>query len=381
MSKELREMLEQLNNIKSEVRELLAEDKIKDAETKMEEVRSLETKIKLQQELEEQEEREIEEKIEKREVDKNMESKVNSKELELRAIGKFLARQQLTEEERNLVTTTNGNAILPQGFVKEIETLRKGYVNLKNYVHVIPVSTNTGKAPLSKGMVTKQLADLQHDTEIVKDMVSLQPVEYTVKDYGKIVPVENSVLEDTTTNFMDVLSEDFVECAVNTENAKIVDAIKSVCANKNATDYKGLIKAINGLAPSARKRAIIVTNSTGYSYLDELEDKQGRPLLKVSMADGVEKLTFKGCEVVEVDTEILEDEVGKAVFYIIDARKVIKFFDRKNYEIGVSTEAGFTYNQTLVRMLERFDVKAIADDTDIDVTKFAVKVTVTVPAE
>lgn len=375
MTKEIREMLQQVEALKTEVRTMLEKNEVEAAETKMAEVRALQAKIKIQEELEEQEKRNID----TRKDDINVEKRADNKELELRAIGKFLAKQQMTEEERSLVTTTNGNAILPQGFVKEIETLRKGYVNLKNYVHVIPVSTNTGKAPLSKGMVTKQLADLQHDIEIVKDMVTLSPVEYAVKDYGKIVPVENAVLEDTATNFMSVLSEDFVECAVNTENTKIVNAIKAVCANKNATDHKGLIKAINALAPNARKRAIIVTNSTGFSYLDELEDLQGRPLLKTSMAEGLERLLFKGCEVVEVDSTILTDEVGKAVFYVIDARKVIKFFDRKNYEIGVSSEAGFTHNQTFVRMLERFDVKAIADDQDTDVAKFAVKVTVTLP--
>ncbi|WIV10539.1 phage major capsid protein [Proteiniborus sp. MB09-C3] len=380
MTKELRELLQKVEEMKTEVRTLLEDNKVEEAETKMVEVRSMQKKIELQKEIDEQEEREIDNKMEKREDDNKMEKRTDKKELELRALRKVLLREELTEEERTAVTTVNGAAILPQGFVNEIETLRKGYVQLKNYVHVIPVSTNTGKAPLSKGMVTKKLADLVQDQELVKDMVTLLPVEYAVSDYGKIVPVQNQVLEDTTTNFMDVLNEDFVECAVNTENEKIVNAVKTVCVEKTGADYKALVKAINGLSPNAKKRAIIITNSTGFSYLDELEDKNGKPLLKSSYAEGSERLMFKGLEVIEVDPEILADEVGKAIFYIVDARKVIKFFDRKGYELGVSKEALFTYNQTAVRMIERFDVKPIADNTDTDVQKFAVKVSLTIAA-
>jgi HK97 family phage major capsid protein len=52
MSKELRELLQSLEEQKSKVRGFLAEDKVNEAESLMEEVRDLQKKVALQQELE-----------------------------------------------------------------------------------------------------------------------------------------------------------------------------------------------------------------------------------------------------------------------------------------------------------------------------------------
>ena len=52
MTKEMRELLQQLEAAKAEVRKLLAEDRVAEAEKKMEEVRALQKKIDMQKELE-----------------------------------------------------------------------------------------------------------------------------------------------------------------------------------------------------------------------------------------------------------------------------------------------------------------------------------------
>jgi len=52
MTKEMRELLQQLEAAKAEVRKLLAEDRVAEAEKKMEEVRALQKKIYMQKELE-----------------------------------------------------------------------------------------------------------------------------------------------------------------------------------------------------------------------------------------------------------------------------------------------------------------------------------------
>ena len=55
MGKELREMLQKLERMKAEVRALLGEDKVDEAEKRMEEVRALQKKIEVQRQLEEEE--------------------------------------------------------------------------------------------------------------------------------------------------------------------------------------------------------------------------------------------------------------------------------------------------------------------------------------
>lgn len=372
MNKKLRELFAKRSTIATEMRSLMDSNKIDEAEKKAEEIRSLDKQIEMETLLFEEERSNV---PTEHQEEKRTESK---EEIEERAIRKILLKEKLTEEERASVHVTNAGAVLPQSFSTTIENLRKGYKALKNYCRVIPVTTNSGRLPLSRGTDTKKLANLQKDTELVKEMVTVEPVAYATSDYGKIVPIDNSVLEDTTTDFLGLVDEEFAENAVNTENYEIIQILKALVNPADGTDYKDIQKAINKLAPAARNRAIIITNTNGYAYLDELVDLEGRPLLK-SLTEGGE-IRFKTAEVVEVDTEFLPNEkmsdttTDAIPFYVVDLRKLVMFFDRKGYEIGTSKDAGFTLNQTLVRVLERFDVQKLINNDDPDIAKFAKRV-------
>lgn len=347
------ELKQQLNSMKEEVRSLLNENKVDEANAKMEEVRKLQDKIKIQEELENSEKDNINE----RKFD-NMEKK-DIKVDEFRAISKYLLKQELTAEERASVNISNAGAIMPQEFVNQVQVLQNNYPSLKKYAHVIPVSSNSGKMPISQGSTTRKLANLAVDTALVQEMVTTIPIEFAVKDYGKIIPVDNSVLADAGVNFYNaVVAPDFAECAVNTENEQIVNIVKANAVTKTSTDYKGLIKILNSIVPALRPQTIILTNLDGYDYLDELTDSNGRPLMSDSIANQGAK-TFKGAEVVALGNDIVTPVTNdKIPFYIVNLFALAKFFDRQQITIATSTEAGFAYNQTLIRVIERFDVKA-----------------------
>lgn len=354
--KKIDELRQELAAKKEEVRSLLNDNKVGEAETKMVEVRDLEANIKLQVELDEQEEIEVEE---KRKDDVKVEKRTIDQDMEFRAIGKYLLGKELTTEERTSVNVGNSGAILPQGFVNQVQVLTDGFPSLKKYVHVIPVTTNTGEMPISSGSTTKKLAKLATDTELVKEMITTTPVKYAVEDYGKIIPVENSVLEDAGVDFFNkILAPDFSECAVNTENEEILAIVEAnAVAGESGTDHKAIIKTLNKkVKPALKAKTIILTNQSGYDYLDGIVDNQGRPLLSDSLAVEGGK-TLKGREVVVLDdTELKPVTEGKLPFYIVNLYALVKFFDRKQYEVAVSKEAGFTYNQTFTRVVERFDV-------------------------
>lgn len=352
--KEIREAIEAK---KVEVRGFLDAKDAEKAKTANEELRDLKESLKIAEELEAEEVRDLEnqDKNEKRGNDK-MENREINKELEYRAIGKFLLGKELTAEERASVNVGNSGAILPEAFVNQLQVLTNGFPALKKYTHVIPVTTNTGKMPVSSGSTTRKLAKLATDTELVKEMITTTPVEYAVDDYGKIIPVENSVLEDAGVDFFNgLVAPDFAECAVNSENEAIIDIVEANATTFTATDYKGIAKCLNTkIKPSLLKQTVILTNQSGYDYLDGLTDTTGRPLLVDSLAVEGGK-TFKGREVIVMDDADLPATVDKKVFYLVNLYALVKFFDRKQYEIAVSKEAGFTYNQTFVRAIERFD--------------------------
>lgn len=303
-------------------------------------------------------------------------SKEEIRSLQIRAMAKSITRTELSQEERSVISSENNGAIIPQEFVDEFEKLKEGYPSLKSYCHVIPVNSLNGKMPVKK-QATRKLANLVKDTELTKAMIETQPLAYDIDDYGLLAPIDNGLLEDGEINFLEYVNEEFAECSVNTENDQIITTVKALLTEKAGADHTDLIKAINGLSPNARKNAVIITNSEGRGYLDGLMDKQGRPLLK-ELSDGGE-LTFKGRPVVEVDAECMPITPSKYEFIIADMKTLIKFFDRKQYLIDKSTEAGYTKNQTIVRIIERFDVKGAIEKSDNRVGKFGVKINITEP--
>ncbi|WP_010293540.1 phage major capsid protein [Clostridium senegalense] len=311
-------------------------------------------------------------------INKEIRSNEETRSLQLRAMANTILKNPLSEEERAVISSDNNGAIIPHEFITEFEKLKEGYQGLKQYCHVIPVNSLSGKMPVRKGNTPSKLANLVKDKELVNAMIETQPLSYDIDDYGLLAPIDNSLLEDESINFLEYVNEEFAECAVNTENAEIIERALDLLEVKSGEDYNTLVSAINSLAPNARNRAIIITNSEGRAYLDGLMDKQGRPLLK-ELSDGGD-LIFKGRPVIEVDSEVMPVTADKAEFILADLKTLIKFFDRKQYLIDQSKEAGYTKNQTIVRIIERFDTKSAIEKTDARVKKFGVKIDINLAA-
>lgn len=347
---------QRIETLTTELRGLIDAKDVDGAKAKREEIRQEKEMLELEKEIESDEKRALEIQSKKKPIEPTKRSG-SDKDIEYRAVTKTLLGQELTQEERASVNIGNSGAMLPEGFIKEVLVLREGFPALKPYCHVIPVTTNTGKMPISEGVTNRKLAKLATDTEIVKEMITTKPLEYAVEDYGKIVPVENSVLEDAGVDFYSqVLAPEYAECEVGSENEEILKVITENAVTFPGSDYKAINKCINKVVPLLKKGLVIVTNQTGFDYLDGLEDSTGRPLLKDSLAvEGGS--TFKGKEIVVLaDEDLAPVTAEKIPFYVVNLRSLVKFFNRKGIEIAKSAEAGFTFNQTFVRMIKRFDV-------------------------
>lgn len=146
--------------------------------------------------------------------------------------------------------------------------------------------------------------------------------------------------------------------SVNTRNKKIIELLKTLSPTQVA-DYTGITDALNvTLDPAISAGAIILTNQTGFNYLDKLVDKQNRPLLEISLQNATQKL-YKGRKVVVVSDALLPMNAQKAPVFVGMLGEFVKIFDRQQLEVALSEEAGFTKNATLLRAIERFDVKKV----------------------
>lgn len=294
-----------------------------------------------------------------------------------RVFNKLIMGKSVTEEEMevyNLASTgqiehdpEKGGYLVPEEQGKQLKEFRRFKVSLKSLCNVVPVTTMTGKFPVAKDQKGK-LIEFDELSEIGQTDLTFAQQEWSVKDYGDIIPVSNTLLEDTIFPLVSIIGNNLVTKAVNTENEKILALLKTAKTKVTGKDYKDIITILNKtLDPALANTAKIITNQSCFDYLDKLEDKNGRPLLTVDLTDPNKKL-FKGKEIVVLTDEMLPQDSKKYPLYVGDVKEFVNFYDRKGVEIARSTEAGFTKNATLLRAIERFDVKVVDDEAVVYLT-------------
>ena len=343
------ELRNKISELTKEMRNFLDNKDSVNAKAKSEEIRNTKELLTLEEELYEEEQRALSSKLK---TNKNIKVNGNS---EIRAIAKAVLGKELNEEERALVSVTGNSAILPEGFINQIEIYRKGFPSLKKYCHVIPVTTKTGKMPIAT-LGQNTLAKLTGDSAIPEGAMVTDKVSFDVEDFGKFVPIERDLTDDEAVSIIEnILIPDFGEGSVTAENIEIMSIIKTNSQDiTGASGYEDIEKAINGMIPSAKAGTITITNTTGYCYLKGMKDKEGRSLNLITKIGDVEY--FNGYPIIYLDDTDITDETNTHIFYVSNVKELVKFFDRKGVLIEKSTEFLFNKNQDCMRAIERFDV-------------------------
>lgn len=365
------EMKKDLDALKNTIKTLQAENKTDEAYAKLKELDALKNAIEVQEVLEKMEDEEAANNAKPLTPRKSIKKEKTSNIIR-RAFNKQLLGKQLTEEEKQFATNAvgetgqtgevddRGGYLLPEEAVETIKELKRKYVNLKDYCNVHPTTTRTGNLP-TVNEPTDELTNFDELNELSKKEIKFSNVGYKIKNYGDILPIANTFLSDVNANIVEVVGKVFAKKAVLTENNKIL-ALAQALTPVEISDYKGIISQLNkGLDPDIAAEAIIITNQSGYDYLDQLTDANSRPLLVPSLADPSKKI-FKGKEVVYFADEKLANVDGAYPFFVGSLYEFVTFFDREQYTMALSKEAGFTSNTIYVKPMERFDVKKVDSD-------------------
>lgn len=365
-SVELRKEYEELKN---SIAALKSENKLEEAHAKLAGLKDLENKIR---------EAEVEETLATQVG--GMKKVENKKEMSVnRIFNRVLLGKNVTEEEREFLNAAGtpgqvesndgkGGYLVPVEQFTQIKELRRSIKSLKSLCNVISVNVFKGNYPIEKEGTGKLIA-FDELNEINKSDVDFGQVTWNTADYGDIIPISNTLLADEEADLTTYIGKRFTKKAINTENEKIY-AILKTATEKTGTTYAAISTALNkDLDPAISENAIIITNQSGFDWLDNLEDKNGRPLLTQDLSDSTKKL-FKGRRVEVFSDTLIVPVPGSQIFYVGDMTEFITFFDREGLELAISTEAGFTKNSTLIRAIERFDVKKVDDKAMV-----AVKIT------
>lgn len=279
-------------------------------------------------------------------------------------LAKLLHRKPLDEVEKTaLVSGTNSENgetyLVPDDVRAEINELRKTYVSAKPLVTVETTDSLAGSVTYEDG-TPAGLADFDDGDAIEEESgVKFVLKKFTIGWKGKLIPVSRILLGAAKASLMNYLNRWFVRNAIITENAKIFGTLKSgynAGAPKALTGWKSLKKSINkDLDPSAKIDGVIITNQSGWTYLDEEEDKNGRPILQPNPANATEKL-FQGMVVhVFPDAQLPNIDATHAPVIYGSTKAGCTFVEHEALEFTISEHYLFNKNQNCLRVIEGFD--------------------------
>lgn len=370
----MRALLQELEGLKKEVRSLLAEDRVTEAEKKMEEVRALQKKIDLQKEIEGMEDVDVND---AQQVNNNVERDL---EAEYRRVFlRGLRRQAITADDWSIVneynrtirgavmhqgTDPNNPAdgdvglIVPQDIQTRINEIQRQLNDLSQYIRVETVNTLSGSRVLERD---DQMTPLQVVNEYgqIQELDNPQfiPITYQLVKRAGYLPLTSELLADTDQNIIQYVSDWIARKVVVTKNTLITGLLQGLQPTQlnNLDDIKKVLNV--DLDPAISLSSVIITNQDGYHWLDTQKDNDGRYLLTDDITQPGRKL-FKGRPVVVVSNRYLPTTDETAPIFIGDGKQFAVLFTRGIYELASTREGGDAWRRdaTELRVITRDDL-------------------------
>ena len=356
MPKELRELLDQINAKKTEVKNFVAENKIEEAKASKEELKSLQDKFDVLYDLYEEEKENNEEAIKNKAKENNKENSIA--EFANAARNGFRVNNKMT-----IGSKLDGGYTVPEDILTSINTYRESKKSLKDLVTVEKVTTSKGSRTFKKRAQQNGFTKVGEGGKIGKGATpQFERLNYEIEKYAGYFPVTNELLADSDANITNTLIQWIGDESRVTANKLILNVIKTKAETK-LEGLNGIKKALNVTLGSAFKATSkIITNDDGLQYLDTLKDGNGRYILQ---ADPITPMSMWLCAgATKVPVEVIPNSdmpsTGNKVPFIIgDLKEGIVFWDRQLMSIKMSDIASigdlnaFEEDLTLFRAIER----------------------------
>lgn len=356
MPKELRELLDQINAKKTEVKNFVAENKIEEAKASKEELKSLQDKFDVLYDLYEEEKENNEEAIKNKAKENNKENSIA--EFANAARNGFRVNNKMT-----IGSKPDGGYTVPEDILTAINTYRESKKSLKDLVTVEKVTTSKGSRTFKKRAQQTGFIKVGEGGKIGKGATpQFERLDYEIEKYAGYFPVTNELLADSDANITNTIIQWIGDESRVTANKLILNVIKTKTEIK-LEGLNGIKKALNVTLGSAFKATSkIITNDDGLQYLDTLKDGNGRYILQ---ADPITPMSMWLCAgATKVPVEVIPNSDmpstgNKAPFIIGDLKEGIVFWDRQLMSIKMSDIASigdlnaFEEDLTLFRAIER----------------------------
>lgn len=259
-----------------------------------------------------------------------------------------------------------GGFIVPTDEQTKINELKRALNPLSALVRVENVNTMSGTRVLEKASDMTPFASVAELAAIGEiDGPKFTQVKYAIKKFAGILPISEELLADSDQNLLAYVNGWLAKKSVATENAQILAVLKTL-TKAPLTNLDGIKEILNvTLDPTISLMSSVLTNQDGFNFLDKQKDTDGRYLLQPNPLDSTQKLLF-GKPVTVVSNKVLPTDASvastkKAPVIIGSFTDAVALFDRQATTLTGTSVGGDAWKR------DSYDVKAV---TRIDVQKF-----------
>lgn len=260
-----------------------------------------------------------------------------------------------SEEDENGIAL-----IIPQDIQNEIRELRRYYRSMRDLLNPYPTTTLSGTYPIDDPEDPQDLIDFDDGDEIseMKDP-KFKSVAYNIHMRGGLLPISRLLQQVTPASFIQYLGRWWNRKAIRTENKIIFKKLKDAKASEivSISTLDSIKTVLNTKLDASLIDVRIVVNQDSYNYLDCLKDENGRPLINPDPMQK-DRMLFKGIYPIEkFPNSQLKTELNKAPVLIGDFTEVCDFVELDGgLQIATSEHANFKKNQNLMRCVTGNDV-------------------------
>lgn len=250
---------------------------------------------------------------------------------ETRALEDFIKSHGEKRDGLVGLSTDNTKAVIPESVVTPIFKGANDGTNLANLATVKTVTTGAGNYPISIPDPTKFLATKAERDTIPDVDAGVKDVAYKSQTYAGKIYLSSELIEDSAIDIKAEVTSQLQQLLLNTDNHNVMTLLQTLTSEeaKSIDDLKRIKNTELDPAVLDAKGSVVITNQTGYNFLDTAKDSQGRYLLTEDLTTVSGKALF-GLPVVVVSNSVLADVDGKAPILMGNLQQTIAVFRRSN---------------------------------------------------
>lgn len=268
--------------------------------------------------------------------DIQMSTKLNDpKESITRDFANFLKTGQVADSisrADNNIGLNAGSVIIPEAILTP-EHEQHQFPRLGSLVRTIKVSTTTGKLPVFQTSSDKLSVHTEFQPSDRHATPEIKPINWDLNTYTGSYAFSQDLISDSSYDWQSELSSRLQELKDNTNDDLIINALTNGVTTKTATDLISDIKtALNvNLKPQDSQAASIVLSQSAFNELDQMTDKEGRPLVQPDITKETGQSILGKTVVVVDDLLFPKAKAGDANIIVTPLQKAVINF--QNNEI------------------------------------------------